>query len=189
MRAVSAGQQWDPGAGLLWACVSPAADKRCKHRAQRASGQQQRWEPGRGELEPAVSVRKPQGIMTSIHADLKPKIPHICSVRVGFTVPPVQSLVPNEFSGSTLFQIKNREACFLAEHFVTLVFSPSFTFCSQALVPSPEKEQGHKDSSPCVPIARSFSPPDTQPAGWEGARLAPADPSPGWRTSGSYLPV
>lgn len=134
----------------------PFADKRCKHRAQRASGQQQRWEPGRGKLEPAVSVRKPQGIVTSIRADLKPKIPHICSVRVGFTVPPMQSLVPNEFSGSTLFQIKNREACFLAEHFVALVFSPSFTFCSQALVPSPEKEQGHKDSSPCVPIARSL---------------------------------
>lgn len=42
--------------------------------------------------------------MTSIRADLKPKIPQICSVRVGFAVPPAQSLVPtHEFSGSKLF--------------------------------------------------------------------------------------
>ena len=79
-------------------CIFPSADKRCKQQEQRANSLQQCWEQGRGELEPAVLSGKPQGIIMSIRADLKPKIPHICSIYVGFAVPPTQSLVPTHVS-------------------------------------------------------------------------------------------
>lgn len=52
--------------------LSHPADKRC---TQYVNGQQQCWEPGRGKLESALRSRKPQGIITSIRADLKPKNP------------------------------------------------------------------------------------------------------------------
>lgn len=92
------------------------ADKRCKEKEQCASSQQQCWEQGRGELESAVSSGEPQEIIMSIHADLKMKIPHICSVYVGFAVPPTQSLVPTHvsvFQGQSCFWDKLR-ASFLA---------------------------------------------------------------------------
>lgn len=65
---------------------------------QRAKRLWQCWEQGRGELEPAVSSGKPQGIVTSIRDDLEMKIPHVCSVYVGFDVPPTRSLVPTRVS-------------------------------------------------------------------------------------------
>lgn len=78
-----------------WATLSTfhVADKRCKEKEQCLSSQQHCWEQGRGEPESAVSSGEPQGIIMFIHADLKMKIPHFCSVYVGFAVPSTQSLV------------------------------------------------------------------------------------------------
>lgn len=78
-----------------WATLSTfhVADKRSKEKEQCWSSQQQCWEQGRGQLESAVSSGEPQGIIMFIYADLKMKIPHICSVYVGFAVPPTQPLV------------------------------------------------------------------------------------------------
>lgn len=53
---------------------------------------------GEGRAGTAVLSGKPQGIIMSIHDDLKPKIPHIYSIYVGFPVPPSQSLVPTHVS-------------------------------------------------------------------------------------------